>query len=108
MVQWPHVCYAVLVGHIRAPSHFWPVVEVWERMLLTDTCVAVMQVGFGSGFKCNSAVWKATRNIHDTRHAAWAHLMKPGNLEKAWQYVQVCATSTHAAWLLAKLVLYPW
>jgi hypothetical protein len=47
-----------------------------------------VQVGFGSGFKCNSAVWKATRNIHDTRHVAWLH-MKNGNLEKAWQYVQV-------------------
>ncbi|BDA41114.1 3-ketoacyl-CoA synthase 2 [Coccomyxa sp. Obi] len=52
----------------------------------------VWQVGFGSGFKCNSAVWKATRHIHDSRHAAWAHLKKPGNLEKAWQYVQANAS----------------
>ncbi len=59
---------------------------------VADTCVVVAQVGFGSGFKCNSAVWKATRNIHDSRHAAWAHLKKAGNLEKAWQYVQVGAT----------------
>ena len=58
---------------------------------MVDTCVAVVQVGFGSGFKCNSAVWKATRNIHDSRHAAWAHLKKSENLEKAWQYVQVSA-----------------
>ena len=46
------------------------------------------QVGFGSGFKCNSAVWKATRRIHDQRHSAWAH-MKGANLERCWRYVQV-------------------
>lgn len=33
-----------------------------------------MQVGFGSGFKCNSLVWRALRDIHDTKHAAWAHM----------------------------------
>jgi len=48
----------------------------------------VLQVGFGSGFKCNSAVWKAVRNIHDTEHAEWMH-MKNGNLERCWSYVQV-------------------
>ena len=31
------------------------------------------QVGFGSGFKCNSAVWKALRNV-DSKHPAWKHL----------------------------------
>ncbi|GBF92374.1 hypothetical protein Rsub_05576 [Raphidocelis subcapitata] len=30
----------------------------------------VWQLGFGSGFKCNSAVWVARRRI-DTRHPAW-------------------------------------
>ena len=30
----------------------------------------VWQIAFGSGFKCNSAVWKAKRNVND-RHAAW-------------------------------------
>jgi hypothetical protein len=30
----------------------------------------VWQLGFGSGFKCNSAVWKANRAVRD-RHAAW-------------------------------------
>jgi hypothetical protein len=29
-----------------------------------------LQVGFGSGFKCNSAVWRALRPVSDV-HAAW-------------------------------------
>ena len=37
-----------------------------------------VQVGFGSGFKCNSLVWRALRDIHDTQHAAWAHMAQPG------------------------------
>ncbi len=28
------------------------------------------QLGFGGGFKCNSAVWKALRDIRQP-HAAW-------------------------------------
>lgn len=34
----------------------------------------VWQVAFGSGFKCNSAVWRALRPVHDTTHAAWKHV----------------------------------
>ena len=56
--------------------------------LLTVPPLPSLQVGFGSGFKCNSAVWRATRPIRDTQHAAWAH-MQGANLERAWQYVQV-------------------
>ncbi|GAB4815153.1 hypothetical protein N2152v2_002199 [Parachlorella kessleri] len=33
----------------------------------------VWQVGFGSGFKCNSAVWRALRPIKQV-HGAWAHI----------------------------------
>jgi hypothetical protein len=30
----------------------------------------VWQLGFGSGFKCNSAVWVAKRKVN-TMHPAW-------------------------------------
>ncbi len=30
----------------------------------------VWQLGFGSGFKCNSAVWRSLRHIKDV-HPAW-------------------------------------
>lgn len=30
----------------------------------------IWQIGFGSGFKCNSAVWRAMRN-NTEQHAAW-------------------------------------
>lgn len=30
----------------------------------------VWQLGFGSGFKCNSAVWRANRRVAE-KHAAW-------------------------------------
>lgn len=30
----------------------------------------IWQLGFGGGFKCNSAVWKARRNISD-QHPCW-------------------------------------
>ena len=33
----------------------------------------VWQIGFGSGFKCNSAVWRALRPIA-TVHEAWKHV----------------------------------
>lgn len=32
------------------------------------------QIAFGSGFKCNSAVWRALRSIDDKDHAAWQHI----------------------------------
>ena len=36
-------------------------------------CPPACQVGFGSGFKCNSAVWRALRPIKQV-HGAWAHI----------------------------------
>ncbi len=30
----------------------------------------IWQLGFGGGFKCNSAVWKARRAVRDS-HACW-------------------------------------
>lgn len=53
----------------------------------------IWQMGFGSGFKCNSAVWKANRRIKD-QHDAWAgfdvdemraHLASLPNHKKAAQ-----------------------
>ena len=31
----------------------------------------VWQIAFGSGFKCNSAIWRALRNVN-TQHSVWA------------------------------------
>ncbi len=33
----------------------------------------MLQIGFGSGFKCNSAVWRALRPIKEM-HGSWAHI----------------------------------
>ena len=41
--------------------------------VVTPACRAA-QVGFGSGFKCNSAVWRALRPISGVQHDAWAHI----------------------------------
>ena len=41
------------------------------------TCIIYVQVGFGSGFKCNSAIWKALRPVKDV-HPAWAHQANGG------------------------------
>ena len=46
---------------------------------LTAWCVS--QVGFGSGFKCNSAVWRALRTFN-SQHAAWKHLAENGSTEQ--------------------------
>ncbi|KAJ0646633.1 putative very-long-chain 3-oxoacyl-CoA synthase [Helianthus annuus] len=32
----------------------------------------VWQIGFGSGFKCNSAVWECNRDIESPKNSAWA------------------------------------
>ena len=37
----------------------------------------VWQIAFGSGFKCNSAVWRARRAI-STKHEAWLDRPHPG------------------------------
>ena len=39
---------------------------------LSRCATCSMQVGFGSGFKCNSAIWKALRPVRDL-HPAWDH-----------------------------------
>ena len=62
-------------------------------------------MGFGSGFKCNSVVWKAIRNIHDTEHAEWAHMSNPANTDRCWNYIQVrCSLPL----LAGKIFGVPW
>lgn len=40
-----------------------------------DLCVLPRpQIGFGSGFKCNSAVWRALRPVKQ-QHNSWAHVV---------------------------------
>nr|XP_043626858.1 3-ketoacyl-CoA synthase 5-like [Erigeron canadensis] len=44
-------------------------IEAKGRMKKGDR---VWQIGFGSGFKCNSAVWECNRDIEATKIGAWA------------------------------------
>ncbi|KAK9074495.1 hypothetical protein SSX86_007093 [Deinandra increscens subsp. villosa] len=44
-------------------------VEAKGRMKKGDR---VWQIGFGSGFKCNSAVWECNREIEAAKNGAWA------------------------------------
>lgn len=43
----------------------------------------VWQAGFGSGFKQNSAVWKALRSFREPRHKAWAEVTND-QVEEMW------------------------
>jgi 3-ketoacyl-CoA synthase len=43
----------------------------------------VWQVGFGSGFKVNSAVWMALKTFQDDSHRAWQHIT-PADTQKMW------------------------
>ncbi len=36
----------------------------------------IWQIAFGSGFKCNSAVWRSMRN-NNQQHTAWDDTPKP-------------------------------
>lgn len=47
----------------------------------------VWQVGFGSGFKCNSAVWRALRGVKDSTHDAWTHMADPTNVAAVPAYL---------------------
>ncbi|KAL4420938.1 hypothetical protein ABPG77_001421 [Micractinium sp. CCAP 211/92] len=53
----------------------------------------VWQVGFGSGFKCNSVVWRALRNVK-TMHKAWEHIR--GREEQAMETLRRIAAETAA------------
>ncbi|KAF6264839.1 FAE1/Type III polyketide synthase-like protein-domain-containing protein [Scenedesmus sp. NREL 46B-D3] len=56
-------------GNISSSS-IWYVLAYIESMKGVRKGDRVWQLGFGSGFKCNSAVWAANRRISD-QHAAW-------------------------------------
>lgn len=53
----------------------------------------VWQVGFGSGFKCNSVVWRALRSVKTT-HKAWEHIR--GREEQAMDTLRRIAAETAA------------
>ncbi|KAL6649268.1 hypothetical protein ACP70R_013492 [Stipagrostis hirtigluma subsp. patula] len=48
--------------HVPAICTFRAYCEAKGRIKKGDR---VWQIAFGSGFKCNSAVWKALRTVHD-------------------------------------------
>eukprot|EP00887_Chlorella_sp_A99_P006245 scaffold3.g6245.t1 len=56
-------------GNLSSPS-IWYVLANIETKQGVRKGERVWQIAFGSGFKCNSAVWRALRNIND-RHDAW-------------------------------------
>lgn len=56
-------------GNVSSSS-IWYVLANIESKKTVYRGDRVWQIAFGSGFKCNSAVWRALRTIHD-EHAAW-------------------------------------
>lgn len=62
-------------------SSLWYALSYIESRQTVRKGDRVWQVGFGSGFKCNSAVWKALRTIN-SQHTAWKHLSKNGSTEQ--------------------------
>lgn len=56
-------------GNLSSPS-IWYVLANIETKQGVRKGERVWQIAFGSGFKCNSAVWRALHNVH-TRHEAW-------------------------------------
>jgi len=55
--------------------------SIWYELAWSETFPSIQrgervwQIGFGSGFKCNSAVWRALRDVDD-QHDAWLAVSK--------------------------------
>ena len=49
---WYELAYTEAKGRMRKGNRVW-------------------QIAFGSGFKCNSAVWEALRNVQPSRNSPW-------------------------------------
>lgn len=56
-------------GNISSSS-IWYVLSNIETKKGVKKGHRIWQIAFGSGFKCNSAVWKAVKDVND-RHEAW-------------------------------------
>lgn len=56
-------------GNVSSSS-IWYVLSYIETFRGVRKGDNVWQLGFGSGFKCNSCVWKANRRVEE-QHKAW-------------------------------------
>jgi len=66
---WYELAYTEAKGRMRKGNRVW-------------------QIAFGSGFKCNSAVWQALRNIKPSQQSPWAHCIDeyPVHLEEIQKF----------------------
>ncbi|KAL4429609.1 hypothetical protein ABPG77_008658 [Micractinium sp. CCAP 211/92] len=62
-------------GNVSSAS-IWYVLSNIETKRGVRRGERIWQIAFGSGFKCNSAVWRALRNVND-RHEAWLEDGRP-------------------------------
>ena len=80
----PHTFPHTSPGNISSSS-IWYVLAYLETFPGVRRGARIWQMGFGSGFKCNSAVWKSLRNIKDPH--------------RAWEGFQVQQLRDYLAWL---------
>lgn len=73
-------------------SSIWYVLAYIESLRGVKRGDRVWQMGFGSGFKCNSAVWKALRTVKETHHA-WEGF----NVEEMRQHLDSLPNHHHQA-----------
>jgi len=68
-------------GNVSSTS-IWYVLAYIETFRGVKAGDKVWQLGFGSGFKCNSAVWRANRALPKGGHAAWEGFNRQSMLEE--------------------------